>query len=137
MIDFNNSYSNDQNNCGSRKVLNPIKQNVIRFCEKYCKINTFRFSITLCIVLLIVYFFYLGDIFNFNGVLLNFTLELRELISFPILTIIIDASFLFLFMHFIKVLYNNGFNSILLYITPLFWSLGLFIELIGILSYGD
>ncbi|MCH5233665.1 MAG: hypothetical protein J1E16_00080 [Muribaculaceae bacterium] len=137
MIDSNNPYSNQPDNYSSRKVLNPIKQNVIRFCERYCGINTFRFSIILCFVLLLVYFFYWGDIFNFNGVLMNITLELRDLISLPFLAILIDASFLFLFMHFIRVLYKSGFNSALLYITPLIWSLGLFIELIGTLSYGD
>lgn len=128
--------NSNQNRIDLKKI-NPIEEFIIKLCYRYCGFKTLRLSSLCCIFLLFIYFLYLGAVFNFKSILWELTVEINNLIPFSLICVLIDFSFLYLYLHFIDVLYKSKFNLPIMYISPLIWGLGIFIELIMVISYGD
>lgn len=109
---------------------NPIEQGIINFLNKYCSPQTLTLSIVLASIALAVYIFYVGELFNFSGPLLDITYKLQEIIPLWALAGFTELVLLYLLMHLFNALYKAGAKWPLLYITPCLWGLAIMLNVI-------
>lgn len=105
-----------------QKGPNPVEQYVVNFCDRFCSPQTLTVSVVILATSLTLIVFYLGELFNFRGILWDITIKLYEIMPPWVATTILNLGFLYLILHFINGLYKAGATWPLLYITPLIFA---------------